>query len=108
MPSRRKRKRERRKAEATAQRPKVRGDWGECAPLSRGELLLVRHAIRERWPVPPEVRQAIVDGVMRKFNEPMTTNREHSAIAWCVLTMTGDNLRRCVEFQLSGCPAPVS
>jgi hypothetical protein len=76
MPSRRKRKRERRLAasesrlqagqrgdrEATCQ-----GGKGDPAGLwtdaSRSDLVLLRHAIREGWPVPEERRRPILDEV---------------------------------------------
>jgi len=63
--SRKKRKRYRRhlQAEAIASIPKSAGGWGWGAPVSRSDLLLVRQAIREGWPVSAEVRRLVVDDV---------------------------------------------
>ena len=63
MPSRRKRKRERQLAEATASNPKRRGGWGEGYPVAPRDLLLVRQAIREVWDIPPDVCDAVVNDV---------------------------------------------
>lgn len=63
MPSRQKRKRARRRAEATASNPHSAGGWGHGLPVSRSDLLLVRKAIRLGWPVPARVRQAVVEDV---------------------------------------------
>lgn len=34
--------------------------------LTRSDLKLIRSAIRNHWPVPPETRQKIVDAVARQ------------------------------------------
>jgi hypothetical protein len=55
-----KRKRARRKAEATAKGPGTCGGWGQGVPTSLSDLVLLRRAVNEGWPVPDDVRQAIV------------------------------------------------
>lgn len=60
MASRRNRKRERLRAEATAP-PKVCGGWGQGLPTSLADLVLLRRAINQDRPVSAPVRQAIVD-----------------------------------------------
>jgi hypothetical protein len=64
MPSRKKRKRDRRRAEATAQGPILRGGWGRGSEIRPRDLLLIRQAIREGWETPPEVGAAIIDQVV--------------------------------------------
>jgi hypothetical protein len=72
MPSRRKRKRERRRAENPAlrgdrdtplrrERGALRHDWQNA---SRSDLHLFRRAIRERWPIPVEHRGPLKDAVV--------------------------------------------
>jgi hypothetical protein len=61
MSSRRKRKRKRQLAEATVQTPKTRGGWGHGAPTTLTDLVCLRRAIREGWPVSADIRQAILD-----------------------------------------------
>lgn len=61
--SRSKRKRDRRRAEATAPSPKIKGGWGHGLPVSNSDLLLVRRAIRDKWPVSQCVRDLVVEDV---------------------------------------------
>ncbi len=78
MPSRRKRKRGRRLAAGESQLPAGQpgdreatrqGGRGDTAGIwenaSRGDLVLLRHAIREDWPVPKERRRPILDEVFQ-------------------------------------------
>ena len=65
MPSRKKRRRDRRRAEATAKSPILRGGWGRSSEVRPRDLLLIRQAIREGWPTSPEVGAAIIDQVVR-------------------------------------------
>lgn len=64
MPSRKKRKRDRRRAEATAQGPGLLGGWGKGSDLRPGDLLLIRRAVREGWATPPAVCDAIIRDVV--------------------------------------------
>ena len=63
--SRRQRKRYRRQKaiEATAGAPVLLGGWGPDSELTRGDLLLVRRAVRERWETSPENGAAIIRGI---------------------------------------------
>lgn len=64
MPSRRTRKRQRRSAEATAHSlRKTSGGWGAGLPTARSDLLLVRRAIKEGWPITEHAWRAIVGEV---------------------------------------------
>jgi hypothetical protein len=69
MTSRAVRKRERRRKarqQATAGPDIVeRWGWGQPAHSVRGDLALIRKAVRERWAVPAAMRQALVDAVMQ-------------------------------------------
>jgi hypothetical protein len=86
MPSRRKRKRGRREAEATAKTP---GGWGQGAPTTNADLLLVRQAIREDWPVPDEVRRAITEELLQEVGTDANNVdvRRFVAIARVILAM---------------------
>ena len=84
MGSRRKRKRYRRLTQAQGTQASRRGDrpetqgttpdtpipsggWGEIVELwsdaSRGDLVLLRHAVRENWPIPVERRPPIIEAL---------------------------------------------
>ena len=91
MPSRRKRKRERRKAEATAHCPGTCGGWGGGLPTTLDDLVLLRRAINEDWPVPPNVRRAIVDELAGEISS-LGVRRAFSVIR-TFLTMDRANLR---------------
>ena len=91
MPSRKKRKRDRRRAEATAQAPKTQGGWGAGLPTSRDDLVLLQQAINEDWPVPDKVRQAIV----RELGEEIESSevRRVLSVARSFLAMSSANTR---------------
>ncbi|QDS99950.1 hypothetical protein [Adhaeretor mobilis] len=91
MPSRKKRKRDRRRAEATASSSRTHGGWGNGLPVDRGDLLLVRRAIRYGWPVPPEVRQAVVDDLCASFDKCNEDDRFAMAVCRTVIAMEGEN-----------------
>ena len=89
MPSRTKRKRYRRQlAKATVFAPATLGGWGQNAPLRRSDWLIVRQAIRERWPVPESVKREIISGVDRVLSDPTAEFRWQAAAVKLVLTMS--------------------
>ena len=95
MPSRKQRKRYRRQlAEATANCSQMPGGRGAFAPTTRGDLLLLRQAICEGWPVPQIAREAIVGDLMALVNDPATRPRMLIAMAWAFLEMDRANARR--------------
>ena len=90
MLSRRKRKRLRRKAEATANGPETQGGWGPGAPVSRSDLALLRTAVRERWPVSAEIRSEILN---RLFAELESLDvRMTLAVAKTLVAMDAANM----------------
>ena len=91
MLSRRKRKRERQRAEATAKCPKSRGGWGAGLPTSLSDLVLLRQAINEDWPIAVDVQQAIIDELADEI-ESMDARRA-VAVARTFLAMESANLR---------------
>lgn len=91
MPSRKKRKRDRRRAEATAQTPKTQGGQGVGLPTSRGDLVLLQQAINEDWPVPDKVRQTIVGKLGDEIDS--SNVRRFMAVTRVFLAMTRANLR---------------
>lgn len=91
MPSRRKRKRQRRNAEATAKGPGTCRGWGQGAPTSLSDLVLLRRAINENWPVPYNVRLAIVGELEAEIESPDV--RRVLSVARSFLAMEGANIR---------------
>lgn len=91
MPSRRKRKRERRKAEATAGCPKPLGGWGPGAPVSGPDLLLLRTAIRQGWPVSQAVREQILNRLLPELET--ASARRVNDLARTFLEMDAANRR---------------
>ena len=87
MPSRKKRKRDRRKAEATAKQNlpgKSLGGWGNGLPTSLSDLALLRTAIRQDWPISASVQADII--------------RELQGEAKAIISNGSPNLRRYVAF----------
>jgi hypothetical protein len=91
MPSRRKRKRQRRNAEATANGPGTRGGWGQGLPTTLSDLVWLRRAINEDWPVAADVRQAIVGELEAEINSPDV--RRLISVARSFLAMEDANIR---------------
>ncbi len=89
MQSRRKRKRERRKAEATAKFLVPGVGWGES---TKAELLLIRQAIQEGWPVPDNVRRAIIEELFQEVGPDSSDVRRFLAITKVFLAMTQANI----------------
>ncbi len=111
MGSRRKRKRYRRLTQAQGTEASRRGDrpetqatapgkplpsggWGETAELwsdvSRGDLVLLRHAVRENWPIPVERRPVIIQGLSDLIGN--TDPRRTIGVARVFLAMHRANL----------------
>ena len=100
MPSRTKRKRYRRKvAKATAEGHHYAGGWGRGAEIGRGDLQLVRLAIRECWSVPATTCDDIVARLSELLDEPLTPENSRMQLAVCqtVVSMVGDNQRQFIE-----------
>lgn len=91
MPSRRKRKRQRRNAEATANCPETRGGWGQGLPTTLSDLVLLRRAINEDWPVPANVQRAIVGELETEINSPDV--RRSISVVRTFLAMQDANIR---------------
>ena len=89
MSSRRKRKRERHKAEATANLLNPQRDWGES---TKADLLLIRQAIREDWPVPDDVRRAIIEELFQEVDTDSSDVRRFLAVARVFLAMVKANI----------------
>lgn len=65
MPSRKKRKRDRRRAEATALSvPSSSGGWGKEYPLKPGDIRLAARAVRNGWPTPFASQRAVSEAVV--------------------------------------------
>ena len=85
MSSRRKRKRDRPKAEATVESPKALGGWGNGLPTSLSDLVLLRRAINDGWPVPAMVRAAIMSELENEIQS--TDRRRMLSVAKTLLVM---------------------
>ena len=94
MASRRRRKRERRLAEANANAPRCPGGWGRDASLSLSDLILLRQAINQNWPVPSETRAAIVAKLSEELNT--ASPRRFLSIAASLAAMDAANIRMAV------------
>ena len=100
MPSRKKRKRYRQRAEATAKphggrgrgTPRTAGGWGCGAPTGLADLRLLRQAINNDWPVSEHVRKLIVDEVFELFDSERRV-RFTLSIAWTCIRMEAANIR---------------
>ena len=111
MGSRRKRKRYRRftraqgiEASRRGDRPETRapapdcpsltGGWGAAAELwsdvSRGDLVLLRHAVQENWPIPVERRPPIIEALENMIGN--TDARRTIGIVRVFLAMDRANL----------------
>jgi hypothetical protein len=113
MPSRRKRKRERRVAHAQAagatnrrgdrEDPPARGVGGSLSDLwtdaSRSDLRLLRQAIREGWPVPQNRCGPILEEVLAPLREKDTPPRLLLAVARAALDADKDNLARALAVE---------
>jgi hypothetical protein len=64
MPSRKKRKRDRRRAEATAEAPVLRGGWGRGSEIRPADLLLIRQSVREGWDIPFAQAKSLINDVV--------------------------------------------
>ena len=97
MSSRRKRKRCRLLAEATAHAPKTRGGWGQGVPTTLSDLIWLRRAIREAWLVPAHVREAIVNELcgdllaIPESGPAADFGREALSRLRCIIEMEGVN-----------------
>ena len=91
MTSRRMRKRQRRKAEATVHSPGTCGGWGGNAPTTQADLVILRRAIKQGWPVPPNVRQAIFEELIDEVDS--SDPRRATSVAMTFLAMSNANLQ---------------
>jgi len=90
--TRRERRYRRRLAKAVAIEPAKLGGWGKDSIIGRGDWLLIRQAIRERWDVPAATRKAVCDRIGDLLDNAET--RMLTAIARAALAMEDDNLRQ--------------
>jgi hypothetical protein len=87
MPSRKKRKRYRlQKPEATAKEPGSTIGWGNGYPTTRSDLVLLRHAINEDWPVAANVRTAIAKEIV-DTHSATSDSRHHYSTGRVLLAM---------------------
>jgi len=68
----------------------------------RGDLRLLRRAIREGWPIPEESRRVLLDRVLRIIEEPGTVpdgirDRAVLGALWVFVEADRENLRGLVE-----------
>jgi hypothetical protein len=110
MPSRRKRKRKRRQAAKAGQRgdrqrPLTRdlgspaeGGWGvlcgDWQSASRSDLRLLRKAINQNWPVPPERRGPLMAAVLSHLHREDRSDRLTLAVCQVAVAAVGRNLKQ--------------
>jgi hypothetical protein len=79
--------------------PGTAGGWGKDSEVDRGDLLLIRKAIRQRWSTPAATRQAIVARLSQLLSEAKTAGnvRLQLSIFATYIDMQADNHRRLFE-----------
>lgn len=93
MTSRKQRKRDRRRAEATARSPfwqQKPGGGGQ--PLKRGDVRLIAHAVNDGWRIAPEKRPALVNAIHGVIVDAATPRLTIAGVC-CAVAMTEANLR---------------
>ena len=90
-------------AEAIAHSPGSCGGWGNGLDVSRSDLLLIRPAIREGWPVPRPVKDRVMLNIFHVF-DTTESPRMMAAVARAVVAMEAHNQRLdlAAQFQPSG------
>ena len=71
------------------------GDYGGGISAKRVHLedtRMLERALRERWPIPEQYREAIVSRQVRIAVDPGSSAREATSAARCVVSMEGHNL----------------
>ena len=116
MPSRRARKRHRRLAASAGLRGdrtrpptgsgggggSLCGDWESASP---SDLLLLRKAIREGWPVPLERRRPLMEAALSPITRKGTPARLVIALGWLVVAADRANLE-CEKAEAAGADGP--
>jgi hypothetical protein len=79
--------------------PGTAGGWGKDYEVDRGDLVLLRKAIRQRWSIPAATRQAITARLTQLHDEAVTAGnvRLQLAIFETVVAMQADNTRQLFE-----------
>jgi hypothetical protein len=79
-------------AKATANSPECWGLWGQGSPVTRSDLLLLRRAIREDWPVPEHVREAVIHDVVAIATDDTSGPRMWVSAARVIIEMEAANM----------------
>jgi hypothetical protein len=90
MPSRQKRKRKRRMAEASVKTPEINRGLGGLAATGSRDTRLIARAVREQWAIPTAIRPAIVARQVRAAIEAKS-DREATQAARCLVQMQAQN-----------------
>lgn len=70
------------------------GGWGQGSPIRNSDLLLLRKAIREGWPVSPEVQQTIMERLGEEIDSENLSPRRCAAIVKVILEIRKRNLNQ--------------
>jgi hypothetical protein len=90
---RRQRQRNRLKTvDVRAAQPQRAGGWGRGLPVSPSDMLMARRAIREHWPVPPDVAAAVIRDVC-DVALSAANPRRHVAAVRVILAAEADRQR---------------
>lgn len=72
--------------------PESAGGWGNGLPISLSDMLLVRQAIREDWPVAQPVRNAVVRDLTEvALSSDLSSDRYLVAAVKVFIAMEGAN-----------------
>ena len=72
--------------------PGNRWGLGEGTPTTNADLLLIRQAIREDWPVPDDARRAIIEELFQEVDTDCSDVRRFLAIVRVFLAMVKANI----------------
>jgi hypothetical protein len=68
----------------------LRGDWENA---SLGDLILLRKAIKENWPVPPERCRPLIEAVLSQLH----SEDDRLTISLCQVVLTADKHSRILD-----------
>ncbi|MGL4512085.1 MAG: hypothetical protein ACRCT8_03270 [Lacipirellulaceae bacterium] len=67
------------------------GLGGQLREAGSRDTRLIERALRERWPIPDELKAAVVERQLRIATDPKSSSREATSAARCLAGMEGQN-----------------
>ena len=73
--------------------PSASGGWGEGSPsMPLRDVRLAELALREMWPIPPEVRPKVIDRLLAVIDGPDSSDRAVTAASKALISASKLNL----------------